>query len=231
MAHNDWRDDPSIFDHIDEVKVDEDGTIVELEKRPRGVLSHTDREYLCGLRDYEHAQSEANRKQDIRERIANSFLDFRLLVRLHDDYEQHEALRADLGEEQLYRSFEDLVAYVYHGGLLHQLEPFEKLIERGVYIGANTDPNEPLAGEVTNVDVSINIDHRPNVEQLVERLEDGEVDRLTPAEIGVLAQAGELDPDDLEAIEDSRSEVSISSSEGPSDEHLDGSESDDRGEK
>lgn len=202
MARNDWRDDPGIFDHIDEVKVDEDGTIVDLEKRPRGVLSHTDREYLCGLRDYEHAQSEANRKQDIRERIANSFLDFQLLVRLHDDYEQHEALRADLGEEQLYRSFEDLVAYVYHGGLLHQLEPFEKLIERGVYIGANTDPNEPLAGEVTNVDVSINIDHRPNVEQLVERLEDGEVDQLTPAEIGVLAQEGELDADDLEAIED-----------------------------
>ena len=45
--------------------------LFRVEERPRGLLSHTDREFLVGLKDYKHEQSEANRRQDIRERVAH----------------------------------------------------------------------------------------------------------------------------------------------------------------
>lgn len=222
----DWRDDPSIFDSIDGIEVDENGNITDIEKRPRGILSHTDREYLCGLREYEHVQSEANRKQEIRERIANSFLDFRLLVRLHDDDEQYEALRNELGVENLYRSFESLVAYVFKLGLFHQVGTLEKLIERGVYIGVNTGESEPLAGKAADVETTININYQPHVERLVQQLEDGEVEQFTPAEIGVLAQEGKLDADDLETIENTGAKSPFDSSAGISKEDPDVTDTD-----
>lgn len=213
MGQDDRRDEPGAFDGIKGLKVDENGDITDIEKRPRGILSHTDREYLCGLREYEHVQSESNRKQEIRERIANSFVDFQLLSRLHENDEIYKALREELGEEELYRSVEALIAYIYLPGLFQKLNTLEKIIERGVYIGVNTGEGDPLVGKADNVDVSIDVDYRSDVDRLVQRLEDEEFNEFTPAEIGVLAQEGKLDANDLDAIENTGPKPPFDSSE------------------
>lgn len=201
MGRDNWWDEPGVFKSVKGLELDENGTITDIDKRPRGILSHTDREYLCGLREYEHVQSESNRKQEIRERVANSFIDFQLLSRLHENDEIYKALREELGEEELYRSVEALIAYIYLPGLFQKTNTLEKIIERGVYIGVNSGESDPLVGKAGDVDVSINVKQRPDVDNLVQRLEDGELNEFTPDEIGVLAQEGKLDAEDLDAIE------------------------------
>ena len=59
----------SLFTGIEEAKDKELCSGLKPENRPRGILSKAEREYLCGLKDYAHAQYEAKSKQDIRDRI------------------------------------------------------------------------------------------------------------------------------------------------------------------
>jgi len=53
--------------------------LVTPEDRPRGILSPTDREYLYGQKEYAQPQTDANRRQAIRERVVNGLKDFELL--------------------------------------------------------------------------------------------------------------------------------------------------------
>jgi len=46
----------------------------------RGILTDADKSWLHGEADYEHVQSEANRKEAIRERVALAMQDFDLLI-------------------------------------------------------------------------------------------------------------------------------------------------------
>ncbi|QSX00458.1 hypothetical protein [Haloterrigena alkaliphila] len=182
------------------IEIHSDG--VELKKEPRGILSHPDREYLWGFREYQHPQSESNRKKEIRERVGYGLKDFIYLDQFLDDEERERIFQEEFDEEELQDSITSLVAFVYLG--LQQDEAwFEELLERGILHGANSETQERGAGEATDVTVSIDIEYNPDVESLTQRLKDG--DHLTPAEIGVLARAGELDPSDLERLEDTKS--------------------------
>ncbi|WP_331233810.1 hypothetical protein [Natronorarus salvus] len=175
---------------------------IELEKRPRGILSHTDREFLWGLREYAHAQSESNRKQDIRERVINALYDYPLLAVLLDEGERDKIFQEETNEEDLNRCLEWIITFIYLG-LGQDEDRFEDLIERGIYFGANFDKDGRWVGEATDVEVSIDIEYNPDVDKLYNQLQQGEGDELSPAEIGVLVQAGKLDADDLGELEDS----------------------------
>lgn len=170
----------------------------EPEDRPRGILSSTDREYLYGLKEYAHDQSEANRKQDIRERVEHSLKDFKLLWLLLDT-DEREQIFADMGKEAVDESIESMITFAYLG-LEQELPRLEEHIERGILAGENARIEERSSGRATNVDVSINIDYDPDVKELYNRLEQGKADQLTPEEIGVLAKAGKLTPDDLKKL-------------------------------
>lgn len=170
--------------------------------RSRGILSNTDREYLCGLKDYKHEQSEANRRQDIRERVKNGLEDFILLwLRLDDD--DREKLFSEMGPDLVEISTKATIAFLYLG-IDQNEDRFEKLLAEGIYLGGNSGGRSRWSGEVTDVDVSIDIERNPDIDKIRKKLDRGEQDELSPAEIGVLVREGKLDSDDLESLRRSR---------------------------
>lgn len=80
-----------------------------------------------------------------------------------------------------------------------------QILERGIYLGANYDTSGRWSGRANTVDVDIDIEYEPNVDQLYERIEEGEGGQLTPGEIGALVKAGKLGPEDIEELEDTGS--------------------------
>lgn len=169
--------------------------------RARGILSTTDREYLSGQKEYEHPQSEANRKQDIRERVINAFQDFLILTLMLSEKERKKIFNDEISEKLLQHSLESMVSFVYLG-LEEDIEELEKIIEIGVYSGANLSKIGNWSGEVVDVDTSIDLERRPDRSEVIQKLEQGKTDQLTPAEIGILVRSGQLDKDDLDELED-----------------------------
>lgn len=187
--------DDEVVDSI-RVEIEGDGSLVE--KKPRGIFSHADREYLIGQRTYKHAQSESNRKQEIRERIRYSFQDFVLLY-LFLDQSEREKLFDELNEDDLRNQIISLIAFVYLG--IEKNETWiENVVEEGVYTGAREGDQDRWSGEVTDVQASINIRTNPDADDLYREWERGDLDSLTPREIGCLVQAGKLTSDDLEVL-------------------------------
>ena len=176
-----------------------DISALEPEDRPRGILSGTDREYLCGLRDYSHQQSELNRRQAIRERTVNALKDFNLLWLLLEETEWDKVFEA-FETEELNDTFAAMLSFMYLG-IGQDPDRMEKILEHGLYLGANYSTSGRWSGKANDVDVSIDIDYDPDIEALYERVEAGEGEQLTPGEIGALVQSGKLEPDDLKKLE------------------------------
>ncbi|MBX0303717.1 hypothetical protein [Haloarcula salinisoli] len=166
-----------------------------LPKRPRGILTHADREYFYGLREYAHAQSESNRKRDIRERVVNAFQDYIILYRLLGSEERANIFEEGLGEYYQNNAIPAMIAFLYLG-LEQDSSRFAEFIEQGVLIGANAEQSNRSEGEATNVDVSIDIEYDPDLKKLQDKLRKNP-NQLAPSEIGVLARAGLLDSEDL----------------------------------
>lgn len=166
------------------------------QKRPRGILSKTDREYLLGLKDYENEQSEANRRQDIRNRIKNSVQDFKIIWALLEERDRNQVF-ASLDDETIDDSVEAMVSFIYLG-LDGDIPRIEEAIKRGISAGENAVSD----ADTKMIDVSINIDYYPDVDDAKEKLQDSSLDSLTVEEIGVLAKAKELDPDHIEKMND-----------------------------
>lgn len=192
-----------LFDGLEHAEGEEMESALAPEDRPRGILSKADREYLCGQKEYAHAQSESNRKQDIRERVKNGIKDFTLLWLLLDPTER-DNIFDEMADEEVDQCIESMVTFAYLG-LGQDRHRLEERIERGVLLGANYDTAGRWAGEATDVDASIDIDYRPDVDALYEQVQEGKTDQLTPAEIGVLVQAGKLQPEDLKELEETSS--------------------------
>jgi hypothetical protein len=167
------------------------------QQRPRGILSKTDREYLFGLKDYENEQSEANRRQDIRDRIKSSLKDFKIIWALLKENDRDQVF-SSLDDETVDDSIEAMVSFIYLG-LDGDIPRMEEAIKRGILAGENASSE----GETKHVDVSINIDHYPDVEAAKEKLQNSPLVELTVEEIGVLAKANELDPSHIERMNDS----------------------------
>ncbi|WP_336024647.1 hypothetical protein [Halobellus salinisoli] len=176
-----------------------DISALEPEDRPRGILSGTDREYLCGLRDYSHQQSELNRRQAIRERTINALKDFNLLWLLLGETEWKKVFDT-FETDELNDTFAAMLSFMYLG-IGQDPDRMEKILEHGLYLGANYSTSGRWSGKANDVDVSIDIDYDPDIEALYERVEEGEGDQLTPGEIGALVQSGKLEPGDLEKLE------------------------------
>ncbi len=169
---------------------------IDGQERPRGILSKTDREYLFGLKDYENEQSEANRRQDIRDRIKSSLKDFKIIWTLLEENDRDQVFRG-LDTESVDDSIEAMVSFIYLG-LDGDIPRMEKAIKRGILAGENASSE----GETKQVDVSINIDHYPDVEAAKEKMQNHPLVELTVEEIGILAKANELDPSHIEKMND-----------------------------
>lgn len=177
------------------------------EKRPRGLLSHDDRLFVAGMKEFEWQQSESNARRRVIERVTQGFVDFSML-RWLEQREAEEVLE-ELGEDDLHRWVADLVTFVYQatGG---DADALSSMIEAGVLHGENTELGKgpaqgntvhPHSGGASNVDVSIQIERNPDVERIYDQFQEGGGDDLTPKEIGVLVREGRLDADDLEELQ------------------------------
>lgn len=168
--------------------------------RPRGILSKADREYLYGVKDYAHEQSEANRRQDIRDRVKSSIKDFKILWALlnEDDREQ---IFSSLDQEAVDEYIEAIVTFLYLG-LRKDTPRLEKAIKRGILAGETVSSNNSSPGEAKRIDISIDIDYYPDVEDIKKKLEKHPIDELTVEELGVLAKSGELDSKHIDALND-----------------------------
>lgn len=167
------------------------------EDRPRGILSSTDREYLCGLKEYAQPQTDANRRQDIRERVTNALKDFTLLS-LFLEGKEREKIFDNLGEEWTEDALISMMAFAYLG-LDEDRPKFESMIEKGIIQAENMDKLFQSAGRATNSEVSITVDYKPDVEKLYKSFLDGK--ELTDAEIGTLVREGKLKDKDLKRLE------------------------------
>jgi hypothetical protein len=177
------------------------------EQRPRGLLSHDDRLFVAGMKDFEWSQSESNARRRVIERVAQGFVDFSLLRWLSQ--KEGEDVLEELGEDDLHRRVADLVTFVYQatGG---DADALSSMIEAGVLHGENTELGKgpakanavhPHSGGASSVDVSIQIERNPDVERIYEQFQETGGDDLTPKEIGVLVREGRLDADDLEELQ------------------------------
>jgi hypothetical protein len=195
---------PDLFTGVEEAKSNKSlEPNVKPVDRPRGILSPTDRDYLCGLKDYSHNQTELNRQQSIRERTIEGIHDFNVLWLLLDEPEREKIIDA-FETEEIDTSFSSMVSFMYLG-LGRDTERMEEIIEQGVYQAVNYDLSGRWSGGANEVSVNINIDRHPDVDELYARFKKGQGDQLTPAEIGTLVQAGKLDGEDLQALEDTTS--------------------------
>ena len=191
---------PDLFSGIE----DSDGSLssesaLKPVDRARGILSPTDRDYLCGLKDYSHSQTELNRRQEIRERTIEGIRDFNLLWLLLEEPEWKKVIEA-FEPEELNTALSSMIAFAYTA-IGQDTSRMEDILERALYEGANYDISGRWSGKANDATVDIDIDYEPNVEELYIRVQQGEGDTLTPAEIGALVQAGKLDPEDLEKLE------------------------------
>lgn len=176
------------------------------EKRPRGLLSHDDRLFVAGMKEFEWQQSESNARRRVIERIANGFLDFNLLRWLSQP--EGEDVLEELGEDDLHRAVASLITFVYQASG-RDADALSSIIESGVLHGENTElgkgpakPNSmhPHSGGASSVDVSIQIDRNPDVNRIYEQYQENGGGSLTPKEIGVLVREGRLDAKDLDNL-------------------------------
>jgi len=181
-----------------------EGLSITPEDRPRGILSPTDRDYLCGLKEYAQPQTDANRRQDIRERVENGLRDFALLW-MFLERDEREKVFEELGEDGTDEVIESIVAFAYLG-IDQETARMEECIGRGVLAAANADKLFRSAGRATDADVSINIEYNPDVEKLYRRFEEGE--QLSDSEVGVLVRSGKLDTKEIKEL--SESELGLS---------------------
>ena len=198
MGDNQGGDPIELFSGVEEATGDpgddDSEPVLTPEDRPRGILSKTDREYLCGLKEYAQPQTDANRRQAIRERIVNGLEDFALLFLFLEDDERAKVFE-ELGDEETDEVIASMAAFAYLG--IGQERPrFEQCLERGILQAANRDKLFRSAGRATNADVSISVEYNPDVEKVYERFKAGK--EVSDGEIGMLVREGKLDAKDIE---------------------------------
>lgn len=156
------------------------------------------------MKDYSHDQTVLNRRQAIRERTIEGIRDFNLLWLLLEQAEWEKVMGA-FDTEELNTAFSSILAFMYIG-IDQDTGRMREILERGLYLGANYDMSGRWSGRANTVDVDIDIEYEPNVDQLYERIQEGEGGQLTPSEIGALVKTGKLDPADLEELENTDEE-------------------------
>lgn len=175
-------------------------------KRPRGILTDTDRQFLWGVKEYPHQTTEANRRQDIRQRVENGILDLGYLDKIDpgDRGRIIGDLREDTGVGEFHSAVATLIEFLYLGlgGDSNAVDTIEDMVQSGVLHGAETGGKEFLRSEeVGDVTVTIEIERVPDADELYRKYKESDADSLSSTEIGILVRAGKLTPEDLEDLD------------------------------
>lgn len=146
--------------------------------RPRGILTPADREFLIGLKEYEHKQQYSNRRQDIRKRTANALLDFSLLQYSLRDRDrkrifQNPAEEAGVEGVQFQGSIQSMLYWTYLG-LKEQQYDFEGLLIRAIE-EAEKDFARKYTGDTVEVSVNFDVEiiRSHDIDTLITQIESG----------------------------------------------------------
>ncbi|MDL0130444.1 hypothetical protein PNP59_05750 [Halobacterium salinarum] len=146
--------------------------------RPRGGLTPADRDLLLGFKEYEHKQQYSDRRRKIRERIANSLLDFSLLQYSLQDKDrkrifQNPAKEAGVDEVQFQESIQSMLYWAYLG-LKEQQYDFEGLLVQAIE-EAEKDYSRKYLGETVDISVNFNVDvtRSYDIDALISQIESG----------------------------------------------------------
>jgi len=167
--------------------------------RKPGVLTQSDRKYLMGEKTYDHRQTESNKRNDIRRRVFDSIIDFELLAWTMDS-DEVDKVAESLVDDGVERRLAMMIWFTYRV-LDRDTDRLATCIENGVFYAElfNQDSNENWKSVIKSVDVSINTKHRPDIDYLKRKHEEGEL--LLPKEIGYLVVNGELSSEEVEELE------------------------------
>ncbi|MFC6906007.1 hypothetical protein [Halalkalicoccus tibetensis] len=162
--------------------------------RDRGVLTPSDREFLLGRKTDYTDHSKKQKRNRIRRRVRNALLDFTILFDHLDERDRETVFDPEDEERDAYtRGITDTLAFL-HLGTMGYSTPFKQMLARGVSKG-----EQELAGsDYRMVNVEFNVDPvgRIDVDEVVEKLDDGRFDELTDEELRafarLLAESGEF---------------------------------------
>lgn len=148
------------------------------DSRPRGILTPRDRMLLRGEIEYENRQQYSNRYKDIRERIANSLLDFSLIRYALRDRDRKRIFRDPAGESgansvSLTDSLRAMLSWTYLG-LREQNYDFETILVEAIE-EAEADFARKYWGESVDITVTYNVetDRSQDIGDLITLIEEG----------------------------------------------------------
>ena len=147
------------------------------QKRPSGVLTRGDREFLQGKKEYQSPEAAINKRRDIRRRILNGILDFDLIesnLWEKDRRKIFEQVAEDKEEKRAFvRATEALLGWIYIGlkeGRFDEKRVFETAIEFGEGEIGISGP-----AKIVQSDVNLNIKTREieGIPETLRKLESG----------------------------------------------------------
>lgn len=178
------------------------------DNRSRGVLTPTDRKFLRGKKEYDNPETTAHRKRDIRDRVRNSILDFKILLN-HLDKEERDKIFSDVwgSDVELLEGLEAMIGFVCQGVEGSDLEDISDyltairlnklgdIIRGGVRAGF-----EETDFSVTGVDSKTNARgySQRKIDVLKNKFAAGHADPPTSEEVELLMRAGELDRESIQ---------------------------------
>jgi len=148
------------------------------EKRPRGLLTPTDRAFLRGEIEYDHKQQVTDRYRGIRNRIANGLLDFTAIQHLLREKERKRIFRdpsdaAGVEDPAFFKNLHSMFYWTYFG-LKEQNYDFQGLLTE-VVEQAEEDFARKYWGESVDVSVQFNVDitRSHDIEEVISAVENG----------------------------------------------------------
>jgi hypothetical protein len=147
--------------------------------RPRGLLAPVDRKFLIGEKKYDHRQSAYNRREEIRERVENGFLDFCTLAEEMDLTERAKIFGAQRPREEravLEDGIADLIRFLYLG---LGRSRFEQVLREGVQ-NAEVDLGTAEIPQTTRVELTVDPQQDYSLEETVRHIESQEWHKIDP---------------------------------------------------
>lgn len=149
--------------------------------RPRGILTPSDRDFLLGRKTDYTDHSKKQKRNRIRRRVRNAMLDFSILFEYMEERDRETVFDPDAGDRDAYtQGITDMLAFL-HLGTIGYHTPFKDMLSEGV-----GKAEQQLAGSnyrMVNVEFNVDPVGRIDVDEVVEKLDEGRFDELTDEEL------------------------------------------------
>lgn len=150
-------------------------------ERPRGILTPSDRDFLLGRKTDYTEHSKKQKRNRIRRRVRNAVLDFSILFEYLEERDRSTVFAPDDEDREAYtRGITDTLAFL-HLGTMGYYTPFKDMLSEGV-----GKAEQRLAGSdyrMVNVEFNVEPVGQIDVDEVVEKLDDGEFSQITDEEL------------------------------------------------